>query len=58
MAKLKLKINSITDVFDEKTRIDLDYAKQDLERSRDSRIKLLIKQDLLTQQLSRELCKS
>lgn len=58
MAKLKLKINNITDVFDEKTRIDLDYAKQDLERSRDSRIKLLIKQDLLTQQLSRELCKS
>lgn len=58
MAKLKLKINSITDVFDEKTRIDLDYAKQDLERSRDSRIKLLIKQDLLMQQLSRELCKS
>lgn len=58
MAKLKLKINSITDVFDEKTRIDLDYAKQDLERSSDSRIKLLIKQDLLMQQLSRELCKS
>ena len=57
IAKLKAKINGTLSVSDEKSRIELGYAQQDLERSKDNRIKLLIKHDLLTQQLARELCK-
>lgn len=57
IAKLEVKINSTLSVSDEKARIELGYAQQDLERSKDNRIKLLIKHDLLTQQLARELCK-
>lgn len=57
IAKLEAKINGTLSVSDEKARIELGYAQQDLERSKDNRIKLLIKHDLLTQQLVRELCK-
>ena len=51
--KLESKINSIKSITDEKTRIDLDYAKQDLERAQDNRIILLYKHDLLMQQFSK-----
>lgn len=52
--KLESKINSITSIPDEKTRINFDYAKQDLERANENRFKLLIKFDLLDQQLAKE----
>jgi len=51
--KLELKVNSITSVPDEKTRIDLDYARQDIEQANESRTKLLYKHDVLMQQLSK-----
>ena len=57
IAKLEAKVHGTLSVSDEKARIELGYAQQDLERSKDNRIKLLIKHDLLTQQLARELCK-
>lgn len=52
--KLKSKINSIISIPDQKTRIDLDYAHQDLKRAHDNRIKLLYKYDFLMQQYSIE----
>ena len=52
---LESKIATTKFISDEKTRIDLDYAKQDLQRSRDTRIKLLYKYDVLMQQLSKAL---
>ena len=52
--KLESKIASITSVSGEKTRIDLDYARKDIERAKDDRCKLLYKYDLLMQQLSKE----
>ena len=53
--KLESKINSITFVPDEKTRINLDYAKQDIERANENRIKLLYKYEVLMKQLSKEI---
>lgn len=50
--KLESKIDNITSVSDEKTRIELDYAQKDLERANDNRVKLLYKYDVLMQQLS------
>ena len=58
IAKLEAKINGTLFISDEKARIELGYAQQDLERSKENRIKLVIKYDLLTQQFARELCKS
>ena len=40
---------------DEKSRIEADYARQDIERATENRNKLLIKYDLLDQQLAKEL---
>ena len=57
IAKLEAKINGTLFISDEKARIELGYAQQDLERSKENRIKLVIKYDLLTQQLACELCK-
>ena len=53
--KLESKINSITTVKDEKTRIELDYAKQDIQRAHEGRVKLLYKYDVLMKQLSKEI---
>lgn len=53
--KLESKINGITLVPDEKTRINLDYARQDLERANENRTKLLYKYDVLMQQLAKEI---
>jgi len=53
--KLESKINSITTITDEKTRIELDYAKQDIQRAHEGRAKLLYKYDVLMQQLSKEI---
>lgn len=39
---------------DEKSRIEADYARQDIARANDNRIKLLYKYDLLMQQLAKE----
>lgn len=50
--KLESKIDGITTIPDEKTRIDLDYAQKDIERAKENRIKLLYKHDVLMQQLS------
>lgn len=52
--KLESKVQSITSVPDEKTRIELEYAHQDIDRAKENRIKLLYKHDLLMQQLSKQ----
>ena len=57
IASLNEKLSSLTTPSDEKARIEADYARQDIKRANDNRIKLLIKYDLLEQQLSRELSK-
>ena len=57
MLQDKLKTAGISIHSDEKTRIEIDYARQDIERANDNRIKLLIKYDLLEQQRVKELCK-
>lgn len=52
--KLESKIQSIIPVQDEKTRIELEYAHQDVDRANKNRINLLYKYDLLMQQLVKE----
>ena len=42
---------------DEKSRIEADYARQDIARANENRNKLLVKYDLLDQQLAKELIK-
>lgn len=53
--KLNEKLKIVCDSNDEKSRIEADYARQDIERANDNRNKLLIKYDLLEQQLAKEL---
>ena len=53
----KLKTAEKSILSDEKTRIEADYARQDIARANENRNKLLIKYDLLDQQLSKELIK-
>lgn len=53
----KLKTAGISILSDEKSRIEADYARQDIARANENRNKLLIKYDLLDQQLSKELIK-
>lgn len=53
----KLKTAGITIHSDEKSRIEADYARQDIARTKDNRNKLLIKYDLLMQQYSKEASK-
>ena len=55
--KLTDKLKSVIDSDDEKSRIEADYARQDIERANDNRNKLLIKYDLLDQQLAKEVSK-
>jgi hypothetical protein len=53
----KLKAAGISINSDEKSRIEADYARQDIERATENRNKLLIKYDLLEQQLAKEISK-
>ena len=55
--KLTDKLKSVIDSDDEKSRIEADYARQDIERANVNRNKLLIKYDLLDQQLAKEVSK-
>ena len=55
--KGKLKTAGMAILPDDKSRIEADYARQDLERANDNREKLLIKYDLLDHQLSKEMVK-
>jgi hypothetical protein len=57
IASLNEKLITLEKLTDEKSRIDADYARQDIERANDNRSKLLIKYDLLEQQRVKELCK-
>ena len=52
---LNEKLSSLATFSDEKSRIEAGYARQDIERAKNNRIQLLIKHDLLEQQLAREL---
>ena len=51
----KLKTAEKSILSDEKTRIEADYARQDIARATENRNKLLIKYDLLDQQLAKEI---
>ena len=51
----KLKTAEKSILSDEKTRIEADYARQDIAHANDNRIKLLYKYDLLMQQLTKML---
>ena len=51
----KLKTIGISILSDEKSRIEADYARQDIARATENRNKLLIKYDLLDQQLAKEI---
>ena len=53
----KLKTTGISIHSDEKSRIEADYARQDIARANENRNKLLVKYDLLDQQLAKELIK-
>lgn len=55
--KLNEKLKSVSDSDDEKSLIEADYARHDIERASSNRDKLLIKYDLLDQQLAKELTK-
>ena len=55
--KLGEKLKSASYSQDKKSSIEADYARQDIERANTNRIKLLIKHDLLEQQLSMEFRK-
>lgn len=55
---LNNKLSSTNESADEKSRIEADYARQDIERANDNRIKLLIKYDLLEQQMAMEISKT
>ena len=57
ISSLNEKLITLENLTDEKSRIDADYARQDIERANDNRTKLLIKYDLLEQQLAQETCK-
>lgn len=58
IASLNEKLSILVTLSDEKSRIEADYARQDIERANDNRIKLLIKHDLLEQQLAKEVSNS
>ena len=55
---LNEKLSSFATLSDEKSRIEAGYARQDIERANNNRIQLLIKHDLLEQQLAKELSNS
>ena len=53
IASLNEKLSCLVNLTDEKSCIEADYARQDIERANDNRTKLLYKHDLLEQQLSK-----
>ena len=53
----KLNHVEITENYSKKDKIEVDYARQDIERAKEGRIKLLLKHDALMSQLSIELAK-
>ena len=53
----KLHRVEITESYSEKDKIEADYARQDIERAKEGRTKLLLKHDALMSQLSIELSK-
>ena len=57
IAKLVEKQEYLRDPYDEKSRIEADYARQDIARANDNRNGLLVKYDLLERQLVKEYCK-
>ena len=57
ISSLDEKLITLENLTDEKSRIDADYARQDIERANENRCKLLVKYDLLDQQLAKETCK-
>ncbi len=52
---LNEKLKTVGAPFDEKSRIEADYARQDIDRANDNHIKLLCKYDILMQQLTKML---
>lgn len=57
ISSLNEKLIALENLTDEKSRIDADYARQDIGRANDNRCKLLVKYDMLEQQLAKELSK-
>ena len=57
IAKLVEKQEYLRDPYDEKSRIEAEYAQQDIVRANENRNGLLIKYDLLERQLVKEYCK-
>lgn len=57
IAKLAEKQKYLGDPYDEKSRIEAEYAQQDIVRANENRNRLLIKYDLLERQLVKEYCK-
>ena len=55
--KQKLHHVQIMETYSEKDKIEADYARQDIERAKEGRTKLLLKHDALIQQLSLSICK-
>lgn len=55
--KQKLHHVQIMETYSEKDKIEADYARQDIERAKEGRTKLLLKHDALMQQLSLSICK-
>ena len=53
----KLHHVEITENYSEKDKIEADYARQDIERAKEGRTKLLLKHDALMQQLSLSISK-
>ena len=56
--KIGSKIKSLEPASNEKTRIELEYARQDVKRSQDNQIKQQIKYDALMRQLAVEVSKA
>lgn len=54
----KLHLVEVTETYSEKDKIEADYARQDIERAKEGRTKLLLKHDALMQQLSLSISKN
>ena len=56
MLQDKLKTAGISIISDEKSRVEIDYARQDIQRANENRERLLMKYNLLDQQLAKAIC--
>lgn len=56
--KLEFKLKSLEPASDEKTRIELEYARQDINRAQDNQVKQQFKYDALMRQLAVEISKA